>query len=349
MNSSVISKENSVNKSFIFTLSDEERNFLFNELNQIEYDPTGNTDYITEVRMAAMRALPKGIVKFLNQQKTSLKPAPYIIFENLPTDKEVRFTPDSQDIPLEAKSGFISENLIIAIGSLIGEPYSMFHEGQNIVNNLIPSLKAKKEYTGLGSEFELDFHIENAALKFMGTNNFSPSGLLLTGVNNDPKKPLTRLSDARKALRLLSEQDIEQLSHPLYRIKVPYRWRVSTPVELQETSPSPIIKGTIDLPEVTAAFYPDMVAPINNLAATSLENFRNAIRKVSFGIDVTPGRLVYINNRFTFHSRDAFKPTLDKSGNPIRWLQRIFIAPDLWNHRTLEPVKDRVFKLALNH
>ncbi|WP_185907664.1 hypothetical protein [Bacillus safensis] len=78
----------------------------------------------------------------------------------------------------------------------------------------------------------------------------------------------------------MSEQDIEQLSQPLYRIKVPYRWRVSTLVELQETSPSPIIKGTTDLPEVTAAFYPDKAAHINNLAATSLENFRIAIRKV---------------------------------------------------------------------
>ncbi|MFE7082939.1 TauD/TfdA family dioxygenase [Priestia megaterium] len=349
MNSTVASKEHSINNSFTCTLSNEQRDFLFNELNQIPYDPTGNTDYITKVRAVAMQALPTSVVKLLSEQKTSLKPAPYIIFENLPTDEEVRFTPDSQDIPREAKSGYISENLIIAIGSLIGEPYSMFHEGKNIVNNLIPSLKAKKEYTGLGSEFELDFHIENAALKFMGSNNFSPSGLLLTGVNNDPKKPLTRLSDARKALSLLSEQDIEQLSQPLYRIKVPYRWRVSTPIELQETSPSPIITGTIDLPEVTAAFYPDMVAPINDLAATALDNFRNAIREVSIGIDVTPGRLVYINNRFTFHSRDAFTPTLDKSGNPVRWLQRIFIAPDLWNHRTLEPVKDRVFKLALNH
>lgn len=182
----------------------------------------------------------------------------------------------------------------------------------------------------------------------MGSNNFSPSGLLLTGVNNDPKKPLTRLSDGRKALSILSEEDISLLKQPLYRIKVPYRWRIETPVELQETSPSPIITGTADLPEVTAAFYPDMVAPTTESAAKALENFRNAIRNVSFGIDVVPGRLVYINNRFTFHSRDAFKPTLDELGNPVRWLQRIFIAPDLWNHRTLEPVKERVFKLALN-
>ena len=343
-----VSEKSTIDNSLIFTLTDSERDIIFNALNQIEYDPTGSTDYITEVRATAMRILPNNIVEILSQQKTALKAAPYIIFENLPTDEEIKFTPDSQIIPSDAKSGFISENLLIAIGSLVGEPYSMFHEGRNIVNNLIPSLKAKKEYTGLGSEFELDFHIENAALKFMGSNNFSPTGLLLTGVNNDPKKPLTRLSDARKALSILSVEDISLLKQPLYQIKVPYRWRIDTPVELQETSPSPIIIGNADLHEVTAAFYPDMVAPTTELAAKALENFRSAIREVSFGIDVAPGRLVYINNRFTFHSRDAFNPTLDDSGNPVRWLQRIFIAPDLWNHRTLEAVKERVFKLALN-
>ena len=343
-----VSEKSTIDNSLIFTLTDSERDIIFNALNQIEYDPTGSTDYITEVRATAMRILPNNIVEILSQQKTALKAAPYIIFENLPTDEEIKFTPDSQIIPSDAKSGFISENLLIAIGSLVGEPYSMFHEGRNIVNNLIPSLKAKKEYTGLGSEFELDFHIENAALKFMGSNNFSPTGLLLTGVNNDPKKPLTRLSDARKALSILSVEDISLLKQPLYQIKVPYRWRIDTPVELQETSPSPIIIGNADLPEVTAAFYPDMVAPTTELAAKALENFRSAIREVSFGIDVAPGRLVYINNRFTFHSRDAFNPTLDDSGNPVRWLQRIFIAPDLWNHRTLEAVNERVFKLALN-
>lgn len=109
----------------------------------------------------------------------------------------------------------------MAVGALVGEPYSMLHEGHNIVNNLIPSIKEKKEYTGLGSEVELDFHIENAALKFMGNMNFSPCGLILMGVRHDPKRPLTRVSDAREALALLSQNDIDQLSLPLYHIKVP--------------------------------------------------------------------------------------------------------------------------------
>ncbi|MFB8423855.1 TauD/TfdA family dioxygenase [Priestia megaterium] len=297
--------------------------------------------------MAALRAMPRRIINCLSEQKASLNPLPYIVIENLPKDEEVLTTPDAQIFTPSAKKGFISENLAIAVGALIGEPYSIVHEGQNVVNNLIPSLETKKEYTGLGSEVELDFHIENAALKYMGDRNFSPSGLVLTGVRHDPKGPLTRVADAREALRTLSEDDINQLSQPLYRIKVPYRWRLSMPGEMQETSLVPLIQGNIDLPEVAAVFYPDMVIPENEVAASAFENFYDAIRKVSFGIDICPGRLIYVDNRFTLHSRDAFKPSLDESGRPLRWVQRVIVASNLWNHRNLNQVKERVFEPVL--
>ncbi|MEC1717864.1 hypothetical protein [Schinkia azotoformans] len=230
-----------MNKEYVFTLTDDERETLRQELNQIQYDPTGSTSYVTEVRLAALGAMPRRIIQCLNEQRASLKPSPYIILENLPTDDSVLYTPHPQVFTPEAKTGFISENLIMAVGALVGEPYSMLHEEHDIVNNLIPSKKEKKEYTGLGSEVELGFHIENAALKFMGDMNFSPCGLILMGVRHDPERPLTRISDAREALALLSQNDIDQLSQPFYHIKVPYRWRSSVPGKLQETALVPLI------------------------------------------------------------------------------------------------------------
>lgn len=328
-----------MDQRYVFKLSDDEREILRQELGLIQYDPTGSTSYVTEVRVSALRAMPRRIIECLNKQKASLSPLPYIIFENLPVDDAVLSTPDPQVFTADAKTGFISE-----VGAIIGEPYSMLHEGHDIVNNLIPSIKAKKEYTGLGSEVELDFHIENAALKFMGDRNFSPCGLVLTGVRHDPQRPLTRIADAREALRLLSQSDKDLLCQPLYRIKVPYRWRLSIPGEMQETGLVPLIQGDTDLPEVAVAFYPDMVKPENDLAANALQHFHEAIRKVSFGIDIAPGRLVYIDNRFTLHSRDPFIPSFDESGTPLRWVQRVIVAPNLWNHRNLNQVKERVFK-----
>jgi len=330
-----------MNKSCIFQLTDSERDRLGNALAGIAYDPHGGMGYITDLRMIALTVLPRRIVDALSEQRASLNPRSYLIFENLPTDEQIFTTPDPDVFTPAAKSGHISENLIMAFASLVGEPYSILFEGADIVNNLIPTRKSKAEYTGLGSEVELDFHIENAALKFMDDYNFSPLGLLLAGVRRDPQGPLTRLADARAALERLAARDVECLRMPLYRIKVPYRWRRGS---AQQTEPVALVRGSPDLPEISAVFYPDMVEPTTSAAAFAMENFYAAIRKISVEIDVTPGRLVYIDNRFTLHSRDKFNGTHDEAGNPMRWVQRVFVASNLWNHRNLTTVKSRVFQ-----
>jgi L-asparagine oxygenase len=323
-----------------FKLTDTEKDKLRIALEKIAYDPHGNLSYITDLRINALPLLPRRIVDVLSEQRASIRPRSHLIFENLPTDEHIFTTPNPDVFTPGSKSGCISENIITLFASMIGEPYSILFEGADIVNNLIPTKQAKHDYTGLGSEVELDFHIENAALKFMGDYNFSPLGLLLTGVRHDPAGPITRLADARAAIQLLTQDDIELLRMPQYRIKVPYRWRRENSTQ---TNAVALVRGSMDLPEVSAVFYPDMVEPQTSAAATAMANFYAAIREVSFGLEITPGRLVYIDNRFTLHSRDKFNGTYDEAGNPMRWVQRVFIAPNLWNHRNLNPVKSRVF------
>lgn len=331
-----------MNKTCLFHLTDSERHRLGSVLSKLAYDPHGGMSYITDLRFAALSALPRRIVDALSEQRASINPRSHLVFENLPTDEQIFTTPDPDIYTPAAKSGHISENLIMAFASLIGEPYSILFEGAEIVNNLIPIGQAKREYTGLGSEVELDFHIENAALKFMDDYNFSPLGLLLTGVRHDPQGPLTRIADARIALRMLAGEEVECLRMPLFRIKVPYRWRRGS---AQQTEPVALVRGSLELPEVSAVFYPDMVEPMTSAAACAMERFYAAIREASFGVDITPGRLVYVDNRFTLHSRDKFEGMRDELGNPMRWVQRVFVAANLWNHRNLSPVKARIFEL----
>jgi L-asparagine oxygenase len=330
-----------MNNTCLFQLTDSERDRLGNALNRVAYDPHGGMPYITDLRIAALSALPRRIVDALSEQRASINPRSHLMFDNLPTDEKIFATPDPNIYTPGAKSGHVSENLVMAFASLIGEPYSILFEGADIVNNLIPTKQAKREYTGLGSEVELDFHIENAALKFMDDYNFSPLGLLLTGVRHDPQGPLTRLADARIALRKLARDEVECLRMPLYRIKVPYRWRRGS---TQQTEPVALVRGTPELPEISAVFYPDMVEPLTSTAASAMESFYVAIREASFGVDITPGRLIYIDNRFTLHSRDKFDGSTDEFGNPMRWVQRVFVAANLWNHRNLNSIKARVFE-----
>lgn len=335
-----------MNRNYQFTLSDAERDNAYAAFAGIPYDPRGGMDYITAVRLATLKALPHRLLVALSEQKASYAPLPYLVIENLPVDVEVTTTPDPTMFQPDVKSGYVSENLIMGIASLIGEPYSIFFEGACIVNNLVPIPAAAHDFTGLGSEAELAFHVENAALKHAGERNFSPLGLLLTGVRSDPNGPLTWVSDARDAMALLSAADIATLRRPLYFIRVPYRWRTGQVNSPDETHPVAIVKDTAAHPDITAAFYPGMMRCETVEAQEALDRFYIAIKKVGFGLDIKPGRLLYVDNRSTLHSRDAFKSGTDSLGNPLRWVQRVFVAQSLANHRHLTARHPRVFELS---
>lgn len=329
----------------IFKLTMQEKQDLFLALNKIDCDPTGSDLYIHLVKSAMMSFLPTRVISALNKQRTSINPRPYIILKNVPTDCEIFFSPSPNQYTPSAKSGNISENLLTGIASLIGEPYSMLFEGKELINNLIPTHESKNEYTGLGFDVELDFHIENAALKHLEQYNISPLGLLLTGVRHDPGGPLTRISDSRLSIAQLKKDDIETLSSPLYSIKLPYRWRQSTLVGKEETHPVPLIAENHILPNISAVFYPGMITASTAKAEIALEKFYASVKRNAVGICIIPGDLVYIDNRLTLHSRDKFTPTFDNIGTPLRWLQRVFISPNLWNHRYLNQIEHRVFSI----
>ncbi|WP_426203523.1 TauD/TfdA family dioxygenase [Pseudomonas sp. TWP3-1] len=98
-----------------------------------------------------------------------------------------------------------------------------------------------------------------------------------------------------------------------------------------------------ELPRVTAAFYPDMVIPVDDAAKNAYAKFYHALKQVAHGVDIQPGKLVYVNNRFTLHSRDRFTPGFDPNGQAWRWVQRVFLTNNLWNFRTFKKNGPRIF------
>jgi L-asparagine oxygenase len=329
-------------KENTLTLTDTEKIALQQEIERLNYDPAGGCDYISELRFIAMRTLPRRVLDTLAKQKTSLSPKPYFVIDNLPVDNWINKIPHPMKYSEGAKSGSVSENLLIAISSIVGEPYSISFEGGELVNNLIPTQNNKSDFTGVGSEVELDFHIENAALKCLEYYNFSPMGLLLTGVSLDVSGPLTRISDSREALKLLSNDQINLLRSPLYKIKVPYRWR-HTMAGQSETGLVPVIREGKSFPDIAVAFYSDMVVGVTSAASLALKAFHTAVRAVSIAYVVKPGSLIYIDNRFALHSRDQFKPIFNSQGISSRWIQRVFVAANLWQHRDHIRIRNRVF------
>ncbi|UTO27879.1 hypothetical protein [Bartonella harrusi] len=85
-------------------------------------------------------------------QKVSITPKPYLIFENFPIDRQINTSPHPYNLDASYKSGYISENLMMMFSLLNGEPYSIQFAGKHRVNNLVPLKDNKKDYTGLKFE-----------------------------------------------------------------------------------------------------------------------------------------------------------------------------------------------------
>jgi L-asparagine oxygenase len=327
-------------------LDDSEAASIRAALAGIEYDPGGGAEYLATLRKAVYSRFPDRMIRLLEALKESSGfHIPYLVVDNLPIDGNVTGSPSFHETGAAFKEGVLSENLLSAIGAVIAEPYSIYHEGRELINNLTPHLRNARDYTGLGSLVELDFHTENAAQAHMPYGDTSPIALLLLGIRRQSgdDEPETHLADSRQALSLLSDDDIRYLRERHFIIRVPYRWRGTMSGPQDNTDLCSIVSGPATAPRITVAFYPDMVLPVNQNARTALENFYQAIKSVSFGVRITPGRLVYINNRFALHSRDKFSPTFDQNGRANRWVQRIFLAPNLWNYRVFDRTLERIF------
>lgn len=324
-----------------FTLNNSEKEQIKNALREIPYDPKGTQKYIKALRWAAYNHFPERLISQLENLKKN--ESSYCCFMNSPIDN-IYGSPTNEVETSRFKDGHLSENLILSFGSVIAEPYSIHSEGKRIVNDITPHPTTTKHYTGLGSEVELDFHIENAAQVYDPRGDTSPLGLLLLGLRHDPctKGPKTYVADARVALKKMSSEEKDILYGKHFIIRQPYRWRVRNNKD-RETLLHPIITGPEDQPRVAVAFYPEMVLPVNEEAKSAYESFYKHICEASIGITIQPGCLLFINNRFTLHSREKFKPTFDNNGAPYRWVQRIFITNSLWPFRSCVRLGDRIF------
>jgi len=320
-----------------FDLSDQESSKIREAMSHIQYDPTGSPEYIYKVRSTAYKKFPARLLKLMEFEKSTLKPHASIVINHLPIDANITGSPAFNETGSFYKSGTISENTLVAISLLLGEPFSISFESHELVNNIVPNQHHQNAYTALGALTELDFHIENAALNFLVDDDCSPSGLLLLGIRREPTTPVyTYFSDVRLALQLLDPQTIYILRSPLFNIKLPYRWRDA--LKQIMTKKVSLISGPELAPRAHAAFYNDIIDCQNTQAEMALQQFHNAVKAVSAEINLQPGQLIYINNKIAFHARSAFKPIYNAYGVGNRWLQRVCISSDLWPMRRFKNI-----------
>ncbi len=335
-------------QTYVKRLTDAQKRALAVQLERIEYPKSRYKPYLEEIRRArsAVAELFEDLVQHAGLSRSGLHGPGAIKLENLPTSDSVPMPPvENGRLKRIEKGDYLSENVLVAIASLFGEPYSMECEGRGLVNNLIPSQSTSAQLTGLGAASDLGYHIENAALRFLVRTDCSPKALFLTGVRQEPTPPYTRISDARLAFSLLSPRDVRYLTSPAYRLRLPYRWRPFRPgYDEIVTQPLPLVEQRPDGLLVHAAFYGDMIAEARSSGAErAAKNFEAAIEAVGIDEVVAPGELLGIDNRVTLHARTPFPAVFDDDGRAFRWVQRVFVSERIANFDDWDRTDDRVF------
>jgi L-asparagine oxygenase len=329
-------------------LTDAERAAVRDSLRDIAYPEIGYRSYLGQIETARRRLAPifADLVERQDLSRSDRHRSGAIKLENLPRDDGIEPPPvRGGSLKRIEKPGSISENVLILIASFFGQPYSMFCEGQGLVNNLVPTQSTSTELSGLGAASDLRFHIENSALRFLTGRDCAPKALLLTGVSQDVTPPYTRLSDARAALELLDDEDRRLLASPAYQIRLPYRWRrFRAGYDRIRTPWIPLARMTPEGLLVNAAFYGDMIADYAHPAAErAARNFEAALEAVALDEVVEPGELLCIDNRVTLHARTPFQASFDAEGRARRWVQRVFVTESLENFQHWDQTDDGVF------
>lgn len=334
-------------------LTDQERDFLKALLIPIPYPEHDYEPYLRKITEIQNQLHPifSDIIERRTLSRYAPDPIGAIKIENLPTDDEIPAPPvGGGRLKWIEKSSYISENVLVLIGSIFGQPYSMFCEGRGLVNNLIPMKMTSNDLTGLGATSDLKLHIENSALRFLTGKNCSPTAMFLLGVKQDDYPPYTQLSDARAALTLLSPAEIHSLMQPVYRVRLPYRWRNFRDGYSQVVSPPiPLIHEASDGLYINAAFYGDMIAEYGTAACErAAQAFEAALNEVALNEIVSPGEILCMDNRIVLHARTPFNATFDEHGRAYRWVQRLFVTDDLNHFADWETQDNRIFSPNFN-
>lgn len=323
-------------------LSDAEKDRLGHALADLRYPVHGPyVGFVRQARVAFTLAAPPRLLDAIESIRTGAVPPCAVVIDDVPCEPGVTRGPVDIDDVVGLKLTDLSEALLIGATSLLGDPYGIRVEGASLVNNVAPVQAQRAALTGLGSDFELSLHIENAALRH-GPVDRAPDGLALTGLSPEPSAPpATKIADARVALRSLSPRLAAILREPRFAVRVPGRWRDAMGGDARVRTP--LVTGGAQAPSCIIATYGDMTEGLDVKAQHAYEAFRDALEAVATPVVIMPGRLVLVDNHFTLHGRTAFKAAFDDEGRPYRWLQRTFWKRALRDFGTWPRAQDQVF------
>ncbi|MFI6096991.1 TauD/TfdA family dioxygenase [Lentzea sp. NPDC051213] len=196
----------------------------------------------------------------------------------------------------------------------VGDVVSFRQEkGGALVHDVVP-VPGQEDFQGNAGSVTLKMHTENAF------HEHTPDYVALLCLRNDHDNVAgLRTSCVRRAVELLPRQIREVLGQP--------RFVTSPPPSFGNTvsfaGPRPVLEGDPEDPNIRVDF--SATDPVDVVAATALDQLREAFDQVRRTFILQPGDLAIVDNRLSLHGRTSFHPRYDGED---RWLQRVYIQLD---------------------
>lgn len=236
----------------------------------------------------------------------------YAIVSGFPVDESKPDTPLKKvlDIP---SGNSITEKTLVYLSSLLGMPHAYEQENSGrYIHNLYPVKGDEMVASGTGSEVDLEFHTEIAF------DDNKPDYLLLTAVRSRTEQNVpTTLVNVPEVLAQLSEEEINLLQEKIYFVRAPYSFSGGDDIYYRR-SLADFSKGG----SYCFNFNRGVVHCGTPEAKSLFEKLRSLFNKYAFGVLLSPGYALIIDNNQMLHGRSLFKPVFDGKD---RWLQRLYV------------------------
>ncbi|MET8857914.1 TauD/TfdA family dioxygenase [Streptomyces sp. NPDC004579] len=190
-----------------------------------------------------------------------------------------------------------------------------------LVQNVVPVPGRETEQSNAGS-IPLDLHVENA----FHPNRPDYVGLLCLRGDHSGRAG-TLVSSIREAVRLISDEVLEELRRPVFVTEPPpsFGGGDSTPVHA-------VLEGDPEDPNVRVDFH--ATRALDDTGKAALERLRDAFLDVASELVLRSGEMAFVDNRLAIHGRTAFTPRYDGRD---RWLHRTFVHLDHRRTRVHRP------------
>lgn len=231
---------------------------------------------------------------------------------NLPIDvASLPGTPNEADSV--ERSVTVPAAIAMLLGLQLGEVIAYRDEKQGaMVQNVVP-VRSLAGSQSNGGSVPLEFHTENA---------FHPDrphyvGLLCLRPAHEGQVG-TRVASIRRALPLIDDASRAILHEDRFVTAAPPSFRLAS-----RSAPRPVLEGSADDPDLCVDFH--ATTALDEQAARALARLREALTEVRADLVLSPGDMVFLDNRLVVHGRVGFQPRYDGSD---RWLHRVFVHLD---------------------